>query len=136
MVPGWLMEVERVPLTANGKVDRRALPEPDMSKVVQDEYVAPRTGTEGVLAAIWAGLLGVERIGIHDNFFELGGHSLLATRVISAVRRHLGKELPVRLLFQYPTVAGLAEQLPELPGEPFRPSPAGSMLVKADALNS
>jgi acyl-CoA synthetase (AMP-forming)/AMP-acid ligase II len=78
MVPALLMELESFPLTANGKVDRKALPDPDASELLSHQYTAPRNEAEKVLAAIWEDLLEVEQAGIHDDFFELGGHSLLA----------------------------------------------------------
>jgi amino acid adenylation domain-containing protein/non-ribosomal peptide synthase protein (TIGR01720 family) len=96
-----------LPLTANGKVDRKALAAADL-EFEGGEYVAPRNAVEELLAGIWAGVLGVERIGIHDNFFELGGHSLLATQVISRVRESFKVELPLRSLFEAPTLSGFA----------------------------
>ena len=106
MVPSAFVPLERLPLTANGKVDRRALPAPEMGDLQRGEYVAPRTELERRLCEIWEELLGVERVGIEDNFFELGGHSLLATRVVSRVRSALGRELPLRALFEHPTIGG------------------------------
>jgi hypothetical protein len=88
MVPSVWVVLETMPLTPNGKIDRKALPEPDASGQA-NEYVAPRNELEIKLAKIWEALLKVERVGIHDNFFELGGHSLLAMRVISSIRRQL-----------------------------------------------
>src|SRR6185369_7874540 len=82
MVPAWFVQMERLPLTANGKLDRRALPAPELSGA-EENYVAPRTRVEEVLVGIWQELLHVERVGVTDNFFELGGHSLVATQVIS-----------------------------------------------------
>ncbi|WP_173964098.1 AMP-binding enzyme, partial [Flavobacterium collinsii] len=79
MVPMIWVELAELPLTSNGKLDRKALPDPDSSDLSTKEYVAPRTETEQQLAQIWENLLGVEKVGVHDNFFELGGHSLLAT---------------------------------------------------------
>ncbi|HEY0172460.1 MAG TPA: MupA/Atu3671 family FMN-dependent luciferase-like monooxygenase [Pyrinomonadaceae bacterium] len=109
MVPGLVVELERLPLTPNGKVDRAALPEAGPgSGAGGHEYVAPRTTIEEVLADLWAGVLGVERVGVHDNFFTLGGHSLLATLLVSRMRGAFGVEVPLRSIFESPTVAGLA----------------------------
>ena len=108
MIPAVVVAMEALPLTANGKVDRRALPAPDQTRMV-GEYVAPRSPLEEVLAEIWADVLKLERVGIHDNFFtELGGHSLLATQVTSRVRNAFAVNLPLRQLFEMPTVAELA----------------------------
>jgi len=109
MVPGAFVLMDGLPLTPNGKVDRRALPLPDDSReALETEYVAPRTPLEADVAAIWAEVLGVERVGVHDRFFDLGGHSLLATQVVSRMRSALGSEISVRALFESPTVAGVA----------------------------
>jgi acyl carrier protein len=110
MVPSAIMVLERWPLTANGKLDRKALPEPERQADAAD-FVAPGTATEELLADIWRDVLNVQRIGAHDNFFELGGHSLLATQVISRVQEALQVELTMRQFFATPTVAGLAAHI-------------------------
>jgi acyl-coenzyme A synthetase/AMP-(fatty) acid ligase/acyl carrier protein len=94
-----------LPLTPNGKLDRRALPLPE--RLENEGYVAPRTPLEEEVAAIWAQVLGVERVGIHDSFWDLGGHSLLATQMLSRLLRVFGVEISLRTFFEQPTVAGL-----------------------------
>jgi len=109
MVPAAYVVLAGLPLTGSGKVDRRALPAPEPpSAVAGRAYTAPRSETERTIAGIWGELLGVAAVGIHDNFFDLGGHSLLATRVTLRLSRELGVPLPVRRLFDGPTVADLA----------------------------
>ncbi|TBR57196.1 hypothetical protein B4U84_27550, partial [Westiellopsis prolifica IICB1] len=109
MVPSGFVILESLPLTPNGKIDRRALPKPDLHTQLQDKFIAPRTPTEEILALVWTQVLKVEQVGIHDNFFELGGHSLLATQLLSRIRTTLKVELPLRSLFNAPTVAELAQ---------------------------
>jgi amino acid adenylation domain-containing protein len=110
MVPGAFVFLETMPLTPNGKIDRRALPAPDSSlRELENNFVAPSTPTEETLAAIWAEVLGLQQVGIHDNFFELGGHSLLATSVISRIQEAFKIELPLRHLFEAPTIASLSQ---------------------------
>ncbi|HEX5751790.1 MAG TPA: amino acid adenylation domain-containing protein, partial [Archangium sp.] len=111
MVPSALVPLEALPLTPNGKVDRQALPVPDATPGHERAFVAPRTPTEELLAGIWRELLGSERISLHDNFFELGGHSLLATQATSRIRGAFQVELPVRAIFDAPTLAGLASRV-------------------------
>jgi amino acid adenylation domain-containing protein/thioester reductase-like protein len=114
MVPSAIAILESLPLTPNGKIDRRALPAPEPSSESRDEYVAPRTPLEEILALIWQQVLKVELVGRHDNFFTLGGHSLLATQLVSRVRSSLKVELPLRSLFAAPTIAELAQLIQQL----------------------
>ncbi len=110
LVPSAFVVLPELPLTPHGKLDQAALPAPDEhARAV--EYVPPRTPTERALAAIWADLLGVDRVGAHDSFADLGGHSLLAGPMIARVGADLGVELPVRALFDAPDLAGLAERI-------------------------
>lgn len=112
MVPSTFVLLEALPLTPSGKLDVSALPIPDRSRTEREAIpVAPRTRTEQFLAGIWTQLLGVDRVGVHDNFFEIGGHSLLATRVNSRIRETFQLELPLRAIFETPSIAGLAQLL-------------------------
>lgn len=112
MLPSVFVTIEKLPLTPNGKVDRRALPEPEqIGAEVGTDFIAPRSAMEEMVAEIWRETLGVTRVGVESNFFDLGGHSLLATRVMSQIRERCGIELPLRVLFESPTVAALAGKL-------------------------
>jgi amino acid adenylation domain-containing protein len=112
MLPATFVRLDRLPLTANGKVGRAALPRPEAAEVLRDpEFIAPRTAVEQRLAAIVAGLLGAERVSVADNFFLLGGHSLLGTQLIARVRDAFGVDVPLRTLFDHPTVAALGAEV-------------------------
>jgi acyl carrier protein len=112
MIPSAFVSLETLPWLASGKILRHALPQPEQNRQDSTEaYVPPRTDDEKMIANIWAEVLKVDRIGVDDNFFDLGGHSLLATQVISRVREQSRIEIPVRALFETPTVAGLAATL-------------------------
>jgi len=114
MVPAVIIGIDRIPLTPNGKIDRKALPQPDLSQIGRRPYVAPRNDIETTLCAIWQQLLGSEGLGVHDNFFEIGGHSLLATQLITRIRDQFQLELPLKTLFEMPTMVGLAELIQSL----------------------
>lgn len=117
MIPSAFVVLESLPLTANGKIDRRALPAPDLIKQeLMNAYVAPRTVIEEVLVKIFAEVLNLKRVGVADNFFELGGHSLLATQLVSRVRDALGVELPLRSVFESPKIAQLSLIVESLKG--------------------
>jgi amino acid adenylation domain-containing protein len=120
MIPSIFVVMEKLPLSPNGKIDRKALPPPDQGRVeVAGEFVAPRDPLEQMLAQIWSEILSIRRIGIHDNFFELGGHSLLAVRIMAEIERLVKKRLPLATFLQAPTIGGLAEVLRK---EDWKPS--------------
>jgi amino acid adenylation domain-containing protein len=131
MVPSYFVTLDELPLTLSGKIDRKALPEPDRTRPgLGREFVAPRNPTEEILADIWSQVLGIEKVGVYDNFFELGGHSLLATQVVYRARDAFKVELPLRNLVEEPTVARLAEIIDEekkrvegLEAPPIKPIP-------------
>lgn len=130
MLPAAYVMLPALPLTPNGKLDRNALPAPERAS--QRPYREPRTTREAQVAELWADVLGVERVGLDDNFFELGGHSLTATRLISRLRAVLGLEVPVRALFQQPTLLAFLEQALPAAGAPalpaIQPAPRGGAL--------
>jgi len=112
MIPSTFIFLKTMPLTSNGKIDRASLPAPDEARPdLQRLFVAPRTPVERELASIWAEFLKLDEVGVDDNFFELGGHSLLATQVVSRMRKVFNCEIPLRSLFELPTIAQLAEQI-------------------------
>ncbi len=119
MVPAAYVWLEKLPLTVNGKLDRKALPEPEGNAYPVREYEAPQGETETALAEIWSELLGVERVGRWDNFFELGGHSLLAMRVVSRIRQGLRVAITIVDLFERPTLSGLADHVLNMRLEQF-----------------
>ena len=111
MVPSVLVELDRLPLTANGKIDRKGLPEPGVQPSAGSSYVAAGSEVERVLSEIWSELLGVERVGVTDNFFELGGHSLLTMRMISYVKRKFMLSIPIHVMFQLPSISELSKYI-------------------------
>ncbi|MET0399988.1 MAG: amino acid adenylation domain-containing protein, partial [Longimicrobiaceae bacterium] len=133
MVPGGFVVLEKLPLTPNGKLDVKALRAPELGAGIA-AYVAPRTVVEEVLAGIWAEVLKTERVGVEESFFDLGGHSLLATQVISRVRQAFGVEVPLRALFEAPTVAALAARVEELRGAGVSPAPPIERVPRGGAL--
>jgi amino acid adenylation domain-containing protein len=134
MVPSAFVMLTELPLTPNGKVDRKALPEPGQS-ASEVEYVAPSTPIEEVLCEMWEQVLKLDQVGVHDNFFQLGGHSLLATQVISQVREIFDVELPLRRLFETPTVATLAAVVEAQQLEQADTEKLAELLAELDALS-
>jgi hypothetical protein len=115
MVPASFMLLDRLPLTPSGKVDRRALPAPDRARrELEREFVAPRNDAETRIAAVWRDVLGLDRVGVTENFFEMGGHSLLLPQVVHRLRTAFQLEVPLRALFDEPTIEGLAITVQEL----------------------
>ncbi|MEC9375343.1 MAG: amino acid adenylation domain-containing protein [Pseudomonadota bacterium] len=111
MTPQAIVELDEIPLTPNGKLNRKALPAPDEKNTPSEKYKAPESSLESTLVSIWQELLGLKKIGVDDDFFQLGGHSLLAMRVVGKIRRQLGKEISLRTFFARPTIAQLSDQL-------------------------
>ncbi len=144
MVPAVFMSLEKLPLTSNGKIDRRALPAPKRDVTGSRVVVAPTSPTQTLLVQIWQELLGCQGIGIEDNFFHLGGHSLLATQVISRIAAALDIEVPVSALFEAPTVAELSRVVEQAkregaaqaraPRTEFNPAHAEQLLAQLDEL--
>jgi hypothetical protein len=114
MLPAAFVVLPELPLRPSGKVDRRALPAPERGRAEEPGHVAPRTPIETLLAEIWRDLLGIDRVGVFDSFFKLGGHSLLATRLVSRLHLALQVDLPLRSLFEAPTLGEMALAVEEL----------------------
>ena len=113
MIPSHYISMDNWPLTPSGKINRHKLPTPDFSQVIRKPYVAPSTDTEDALAGIWSEILNVEKIGVDDNFFELGGHSLTATQALSRVQESFDVEVPLREIFENPTIKTIAQLIDE-----------------------
>jgi acyl carrier protein len=113
MLPAACVQLDALPLSPTGKIDRGALPAPQFSSST-DDFVAPRTPVEHTLAATWAQVLRVERVGVHDNFFDLGGHSLAATQVVARMSKDFQVEMSLRSFFEKPTIAGQAQLIEDL----------------------
>ena len=136
MVPSVFVFLDALPLTPNGKVDRRSLPAPDQSRPEQvNSFVPPSTPVEKTIADIWTQVLKVDKVGNHDNFFDLGGHSLLATQVISRMRHALQIELPLRAIFEAPTVAGLAVKITEARAKKVVPGGMADLLADLESIS-
>ncbi|MGW7193051.1 amino acid adenylation domain-containing protein, partial [Streptomyces sp. NPDC054838] len=131
MLPAGIVPLEALPVTPNGKLDRRALPAPPEPDVPRAGFTAPASATEELVAEVWGEVLGRDRIGRQDDFFGLGGHSLRATRVVSRLGGRLGGTVPLRLLFENPVLEGFAAALDLLRGEPARPGAADAAEVIA-----
>jgi acyl carrier protein len=136
MVPAAWVRLDALPVNPNGKLDRRALPEPGREAFARREYEAPSDEIEEALAEIWSEVLEVERVGRWDQFFELGGHSLLAVQVVSRVRQALGVELPLSAVFEHPVFAALAEHILDLQLARFNPEELERLVSSLDELEA
>ena len=121
MIPAYILQIEKIPVTRNGKLDKRALPKIEAKS--EKEYIAPRNETEEKIAKVFEEILGAERVGVKDSFFELGGHSLRATRAINTIEAETGVRLPLKALFANPTVEGLSSLVKAQAGEKYEPIP-------------
>ncbi|HKN82930.1 MAG TPA: phosphopantetheine-binding protein, partial [Pyrinomonadaceae bacterium] len=135
MLPASFVMLDALPLTSTGKVDRNALPVDQIGVEANDNYLAPQTSLEQVLAGMFSQVLSLERVGVNDSFFDLGGHSLLATQVLSRVREAFQLELPLRKLFKAPTVAGLAAAILENEADRERVERTAELLLKLAKLS-
>src|SRR5690606_3657772 len=109
MVPGYFVELDQVPLTSNGKTDRKALPSVSGEDIIRKEYVAPRNETEAKLAEIWQEVLGIDKVGITDNFFELGGHSLMGIKLIHSINESFQVKIGIGQIFEFSTIEQLGK---------------------------
>ncbi len=136
MIPSAFVCLERLPLTPNGKIDRKSLPQPEASRREENEtYVAPRTPTEEMLANTWGELLKVKQISINDNFFSLGGHSLLATKVVARLQNAFGVKIPLRKIFEVPTVEGLAMVVDEILSSSTEDAELAALLAELEEMS-
>jgi surfactin family lipopeptide synthetase C len=136
MIPSAFVWLERLPLTPNGKIDRKSLPQPEASRREEDDtYIAPRTPTEELLANIWGELLKVQQVSINDNFFSLGGHSLLATKVVARLQNAFGVKIPLRKIFEVPTVEGLAMEVDEILSASTEDAELAALLAELEGMS-
>ena len=136
MIPSTFVFLDALPLLSTGKVDRRALPDTGNRRPELDTFhVPPRTSIEKALSQIWAVTLGIDAVGIHDNFFDLGGHSLAATRVISQVIQTFQLELPLKALFDSPTVAEMAVVITQRGEKKASPKDIERILAEVEAIS-
>ena len=135
MVPSAFVFIDSIPLSPHGKVDRQALPEPDRNSTdLAEDYVGPRNAVEDIIAAAWSEILRVKPIGVYDNFFDLGGHSLKATQVISRLRKAFQSEIPLRLIFESPTIAELAAVIDSKTTEELTSNKLNRVLKEVEAM--
>ncbi|HNH81827.1 MAG TPA: phosphopantetheine-binding protein, partial [Acidobacteriota bacterium] len=133
MIPSVFVVLERFPLTPNGKIDRTALPQAEAH--AETTFVAPRNPVEAELAQLWAEVLGREQVGVHDTFFSLGGHSLLAAQIVFEIRERFQVDIPLRLIFERPTIADLALAILQLQAEKADAAEMETMLAELDQLS-
>jgi acyl carrier protein len=135
MIPSAFVVLDRLPLLPNGKIDRRALPDPSGRRPMLDSpFAAPGNSIEQDVADIWAHVLSLEEVGIHDDFFELGGHSLAATRVVSQVIKRFRLEIPLSSLFQSPTIAEMARVIANYEGQKLKDHDLDRLLTELESL--
>jgi acyl carrier protein len=136
LLPSAFVLLEKLPLLPSGKINKHALPAPEITRqAVAESYVAPRTAMEEIIAGIWSELLGVERVGVYDNFFELGGHSLLAAQIIVRVRHKFAVNVPLQSLFDTPNVAGLALAVTQTQAQMLDLTETQNLLAELEALS-